>query len=236
MPSFLRRRRSLEELRDRATALELWLSEAFFRIVDERDESFGSVHPSTGEISMDGAKRDLLALVLPASKAAESLATTAPAKAAAEAAIAASMTPPVVPRKDELVPGGKIGREVAANFSSFVIDFDDLALDSSPFASGGGGRIYRGFYNGIDIAAKQVFSQMANTRSDGMTGHGNSYDDTSSAVRGASNSTDMIKSGSFGTFNKGGVSFNTAQQREEFMDEFRTLADLHVSGDFASQP
>ena len=78
---------------------------------------------------MDGAKRDLLAFVLPASKAAESLATTAPAKAAAEAAIAASMTPPVVPRKDELVPGGKIGREVAANFSSFVIDFDDLALD-----------------------------------------------------------------------------------------------------------
>jgi len=49
---------------------------------------------------------------------------------------------------------------------NYLIPREDLELEARPFASGGGGQVYRGTYNGTLVAAKSVFSQSLTTQLD----------------------------------------------------------------------
>jgi hypothetical protein len=51
----------------------------------------------------------------------------------------------------------------------FIIDMDDLELESIPFAVGGSGQIFRGSYNSADVAVKVRYHA---TRGGGGTGAG----------------------------------------------------------------
>jgi hypothetical protein len=46
----------------------------------------------------------------------------------------------------------------------YFIPREELVLEVRPFASGGGGQVYRGTYNGTVVAAKSVFSQAMTTQ------------------------------------------------------------------------
>ena len=88
------------------------------------------------------------------------------------------------------------------------IKMDDLRLEAAPFAAGGGGRIYKGRYNGIAIAAKQVFTQMV---------------DPDSSSSAAAPMTQLVTPSPrdavrrlLATLGKG-----------EFLDELRILSELH---------
>ena len=71
--------------------------------------------------------------------------------------------PMMLPQLSRLTSGGAETSALAQNLpllsphmSSFVIKLEELDLEKTPFAQGGGGAIYRGYYNGVRIAAKTM--------------------------------------------------------------------------------
>lgn len=43
---------------------------------------------------------------------------------------------------------------------ALIIDMKDLTLEEEPLAHGTSGQIYKGWYHGVTVAAKVVYSQM----------------------------------------------------------------------------
>ena len=50
--------------------------------------------------------------------------------------------------------------EFKQDMAAFAIPREDLQLAARPFASGGGGQIFKGTYNRCAVAAKAIFSQI----------------------------------------------------------------------------
>jgi hypothetical protein len=58
-------------------------------------------------------------------------------------------------------------RSLTEDFAAAQIDFSDINLESKPFAVGGAGQVYRGFFAGrIEIAAKATYESIIDHSND----------------------------------------------------------------------